>query len=497
MRHPCALVSRFTEPSGKSSTGTRSRRLPLTGGQLRRRPLRRGGPRTLLVALVLIAAALLAILLGSGGARPAIRQRAARARADAHASRPRPTTGQGSVAPAGGAPPGSPSAAGRALSSAVAAAMAKAGGRWGAAVLDLNTGALLVDLGGGVARAPASVEKIYTSVAALRLLGPDARFATRLLGTGKLGRDEVWDGNLYLRGGGDPTFGDGTFNRIYERGLGPTGTQLARQLLAHGIRHVTGRLYGDGSLFSDELGGMLTHLRPDIPDLGGELGALVYDHGEVTRTGASPAVFAASELAATLRTMGVRVQVSRLARATPAGASVLGTVRSPPLRVLLSLMNVPSDDLIAEMLDEQLGLRFGAGGSIQAGAEVIAQTIKRDYGLSPRILDGSGLDPADRTTPLQVVQFLRELWGTPDGRLLDASLPVVGRSGTVTTIALKTAAVGRCDGKTGTLTDVSNLVGYCAARGGHELAFALFDDGPPNWFALQAIGQALGAIARW
>ena len=38
----------------------------------------------------------------------------------------------------------------------------------------------------------------------------------------------VWHGNLYLRGGGDPTFGDGTFNRVWELGYGPTAPQLAR-----------------------------------------------------------------------------------------------------------------------------------------------------------------------------------------------------------------------------------------------------------------------------
>jgi D-alanyl-D-alanine carboxypeptidase/D-alanyl-D-alanine-endopeptidase (penicillin-binding protein 4) len=40
-----------------------------------------------------------------------------------------------------------------------------------------------------------------------------------------------------------------------------------------------------------------------------------------------------------------------------------------------------------------------------------------------------------------------------------------------------TGASGRCQGKTGTLTGVSNLVGYCTAADGHTLAFALFTDG--------------------
>ena len=43
-----------------------------------------------------------------------------------------------------------------------------------------------------------------------------------------------------------------------------------------------------------------------------------------------------------------------------------------------------------------------------------------------------------------------------------------------------TGAAGRCEGKTGTLTGVSNLVGYCTAADGHTLAFAIFTDGIPT-----------------
>jgi D-alanyl-D-alanine carboxypeptidase/D-alanyl-D-alanine-endopeptidase (penicillin-binding protein 4) len=464
------------------------------GGTLTPGGRRRRGPGGLLLAVALLGALLAGgvyVALGRGRRTPA------RARS-AHglARQPRAKAAPRTPGPAPLASP-TPSAALSSLQRSLRAGLQALGPSSGAAVLDLTDGQLLFDVRGATGRPPASVEKLYTSVAALRLLGPESRASTTVLGAGHLGPGGVWHGNLYLRGGGDPTFGDGLFNRIYLRGYGPTATELARQLAARGIRRVTGELFGDGSLFSDELGGMLTGLRPDIPDFGGELGALVYDHGEVARVGGSPAVFAARELAATLRATGVEVRAAKRAEPTPAGAQPLGLVRSPPLRALLSLMNVPSDDLIAEMLDEQLGVRFGAGGTIQQGAQVISRLIAQDYGLRPTILDGSGLDRADRSSPLQVVEFLRELWGTPTGELLYASLPVLGRSGTVRGIALKTAAVGRCAAKTGTLTGVSNLAGYCHARDGHELAFAIMADGPPNWTAFVQIGRMVAAIARY
>ena len=80
---------------------------------------------------------------------------------------------------------------------------------------------------------------------------------------------------------------------------------------------------------------------------------------------------------------------------------------------------------------------------------------------------------------------------------LAASLPTVGVQGTVQTIGLKTAAQGRCIAKTGTLNGVSNLAGYCRARGKHELAFALLIDGPPNWVALALESNMVASIARY
>ncbi len=159
-------------------------------------------------------------------------------------------------------------------------------------------------------------------------------------------------------------------------------------------------------------------------------------------------------------------------------------------------MDVPSDDFFAEMLTKQLGVRFGGGGSIQAGAQVISEVIS-SFGLHPTIVDGSGLSRSDSSSPGQVVALLRTMWNTPIGRTLAASLPVVGVSGTVQRIAPHTIAQGRCMAKTGTLNYVTNLAGYCTARDHHVLAFALMMDGPPNWTAMQLLSKMVPAIARY
>ena len=61
--------------------------------------------------------------------------------------------------------------------------------------------------------------------------------------------------------------------------------------------------------------------------------------------------------------------------------------------------------------------------------------------------------------------------------MLREHLAVAGRSGTLERRMRHTGAAGRCQGKTGTLAGVSNLVGYCQAASGHLLAFAFFTDG--------------------
>jgi D-alanyl-D-alanine carboxypeptidase/D-alanyl-D-alanine-endopeptidase (penicillin-binding protein 4) len=375
------------------------------------------------------------------------------------------------------------------------AALRGAGSGVGVLVENVSTGQVLFSRDAGIARPPASVEKLYTTVAAVNLLGQSAQFQTAVLGTGALGRGGVWHGNLYLRGGGDPTFGDGAWNRAYEDGHGPTAIQLTTQLRHAGIRRVTGHIFADESLFDADRGGPATHNRPDTPDYGGELSALVYDHG-MSSAKMSPAVFAAHELAVTMRAEGMRVGAAARARRTPAGAVRLAQVESPPLSILLRLMDVPSDDLIADMLAKQLGARLFGEGTLAAGAIEIRQAIRQDYDLTPVLFDGSGLDHADRSTPAEVVSLLHKVWLTPTGNLLHASLPVVGEQGTVKDMGIHTPAQGNCVAKTGTLNDVTNLAGYCRVSGSQTLTFAVMIDGPPNYQAIPMLSRAVAAIAR-
>ena len=128
------------------------------------------------------------------------------------------------------------------------------------------------------------------------------------------------------------------------------------------------------------------------------------------------------------------------------------------------------------MLVKDLGASYGGAGTTAAGASVVRQTIASLLGIHPKVVDGSGLSPADVTSPYQVADLLVELAPTPIGSVLRGDLAVAGQTGTLATRMRHTAAAGRCEGKTGTLTGVSNLVGYCQSSDGHLLAFAIFTD---------------------
>ncbi len=351
------------------------------------------------------------------------------------------------------------------------------GGRYdGAYVYDVTARQPLFSERATIARPPASVEKLFTATAALAKMGAAARLQTDVYGVGKLGPGGVWEGDLYLRGGGDPTFGSSSFIAAHYGGVGASVLSLVTHLVrAEGIHHITGRVLGDETFFDSRRGEPSSGYAPD-PFLEGTLSALAYNRGTEGSTH-NPAAYAARALWGALKGDGVSIRGSAGVARTPPGAVLLATVPSPTLAQLLGLMLPPSDNFFAETLVKDLGALYGGAGTTAAGAAVVESEISSIFGFRPRIVDGSGLSPVDHTSPYQVVDLLAGLAGTPIGQVLRERMAVVGRNGTLEHRMRGTYAAGHCQGKTGTLTGASNLVGYCQAAGGHLLAFAIFNDG--------------------
>jgi serine-type D-Ala-D-Ala carboxypeptidase/endopeptidase (penicillin-binding protein 4) len=357
--------------------------------------------------------------------------------------------------------------------------LALAGRADGAYVYDLTSKQPLFSERASTLRPPASVEKLYTATTALERMSPTARLSTTVYGTGQLAPGGVWEGNIYLRGGGDPTFGSSSFIDSHYGGVGASVSSLVSQLVhTDGIRRITGSVYGDESYFDSLRGEPSSDYAPD-PFLEGTLSGLAFNRGQsgTERGPHAPAAYAARELWVALKGDGVSIAGHSAAAPTPAGASQLAQVSSPTIDQLLGLMLPPSDNFFAETLVKDLGALYGGAGTTSAGAAVVRETIGSLLGIHPDVVDGSGLSEQDKTSPYEVADLLVELASTPIGPVLRDSMAVAGHTGTLAERMRATGASGRCEGKTGTLTGVSNLVGYCDAADGHTLAFAIFTDG--------------------
>jgi serine-type D-Ala-D-Ala carboxypeptidase/endopeptidase (penicillin-binding protein 4) len=356
--------------------------------------------------------------------------------------------------------------------------VAGGGGASGLLVVDADSGQAVCARAAGRPRSLASNTKLFTTSTALSRFGPEYQIDTKLLTDGSVDRNGVLRGSLYLQGAGDPALGAPSF---YDRYLGGVGTNLfalKAQLRAAGVQAVTGRLYADDSVF-DRLRGVADSGYATSPYIG-PLSGLDFDSGyagsSLSGFASDPAKLAAAKLARAIRGAGISIRAPVGLGATPAGATTLATVRSPPMAQLVQTTDVYSDNFFAEMLVKLLGAHFGGAGSTRAGTGVV-ERFARAHGSGIHAVDGSGLTRSNRASPEQVVHLLLSIRESPIGEQLVGDLALAGHTGTVADRMRGTAADGRCRTKTGTLTGVSNLSGYCFNRDGKTMAFSILMGG--------------------
>jgi len=93
---------------------------------------------------------------------------------------------------------------------------------------------------------PASTMKLVTTATALELLGPSFCFQTKLEIDGTLSSTGVLNGNLYIRGGGDPTLGS---EKMGDADFLKKWVEAVKEC---GIKKINGQIVADGTLFDDE-----------------------------------------------------------------------------------------------------------------------------------------------------------------------------------------------------------------------------------------------------
>ena len=113
-------------------------------------------------------------------------------------------------------------------------------------VKDLQSGQTLYQYRSQNSVTPASTMKLVTTATALELLGSDFRFETKLETDGTITKEGVLNGNLYIRGSGDPTLGSSK--------LGDAGflNQWVNAVKQAGINKINGQIIADASLYDDQ-----------------------------------------------------------------------------------------------------------------------------------------------------------------------------------------------------------------------------------------------------
>ncbi|HEX2577148.1 MAG TPA: D-alanyl-D-alanine carboxypeptidase/D-alanyl-D-alanine-endopeptidase, partial [Aquihabitans sp.] len=344
---------------------------------------------------------------------------------------------------------------------------------------------------------PASVEKLFTARVALDVLGADARFETQVVAASPP-VDGVLQGDLTLVGGGDPMLVTDAYREVVRLAPDRPTTRfddLADQLVAAGVRRVSGRVVGDEARYDQVRTGPTWPERyTTTQQQSGPLSALEVDDGYVLvgppigvegpvgrERAPDPAANAARLLTERLVIRGVQVDGAAFpgpGRA-PEGAVRLAGVTSPPVGEIVDHVLRASDNQAAELLTKEIGRVTGGGGSTEAGTAAIDRRLG-ELGVERTgadAVDGSGLDPTNRATCASIVSVLDSSGGAAGP--LATGLPVAGRSGTLGDRFRGTPAEGRLRAKTGSLNSVTSLAGFVDLQEGGTATFAYVANGRP------------------
>lgn len=343
---------------------------------------------------------------------------------------------------------------------------------------------------------PASTMKLFTTTAAMEVLGPDHRFTTSVVSGSR--------GQVILVGGGDPLLTDKVSTADsagYPRPatLADLAAQTARGLRAAGTGKV--RLGYDDSLFTGPAvnpAWQATYIPESIVS---PITALWVDEGRATAglalRVADPSAEAARRFAALLESRGITVNGAPASARAADGADELGSVSSPPLVQIVQRVLELSDNEGAEVLFRHVAVATGRPGSSAAASAAVAETLTSlgvRLGPDAVLHDGSGLARSDRVPSGALVDVLQAAASDdhPELRGVVSGLPVAGFSGSLDYrfVGIAPAGLGLVRAKTGTLTEagVHGLAGLADGPGG-VFVFAVVADEVPVRKAIAARAQ--------
>lgn len=348
----------------------------------------------------------------------------------------------------------------------------------GAYVRPTNGGQPLLVAYADAPRNPASTMKLVTTYSSLGVLGSDYRWPTEIYTAGNVMGDTL-QGDVFIKGYGNPDFSEGDFR------------QLLQALRARGIRNIAGNFVVDKTYFNVPYQGTIDG--KEGADYNAQPEALLYNErgscyeirnqaGQIQRM-CPVAPRNGNDLNANLfgsfwkiwvGEMGGRLNGGLQTQPVPAGAQLVYTHQSAPLRDVIAEINKESNNVKARQVLLSMGAKqFGAPGTTQKGAAAVGQFLE-SRGLrfsSLKIENGSGLSRVERISSREMGEMLVDAYNSPYRDDLMRSMAVLGVDGTVKG-RLKNLA-GRGKFKTGTLRDVRALAGYLTAANGQTYVVSL------------------------
>ena len=300
---------------------------------------------------------------------------------------------------------------------------------------------------------PASVMKLVTSITALDMLGGDYQYHTGICYRGHLEGDTLV-GDLYFVGGFDPTITRDDLR------------MMADTISRYGIHRIDGMLvsdltmkdtlsYGSGWCWDDDN----DRLTPLLVDKKDQFMSIMMQE---------------------MRARCIQLSVTLARGRLPQGCTEIYRYNSSIDKVLLRMMK-QSDNLYAESMFYQVAKGNSPRTATASDASGAVKRLAMRLGLDPinyTIADGSGLSLYNYVSAEMIVALLRHAYQNREiYDHLYPSLPIAGVDGTLEKRMTKGKAFGNVHAKTGTVSGVSTLAGYCQASNGHTLCFAILNQG--------------------
>ena len=414
--------------------------------------------------------------------------------------------------------------------------------RWGVLVQDASDKTLF-DRNASTLLAPASNNKIFTTAAALSKLGASYQITTPVLGSSSSGTVN----QLRIVGQGDPSLNTADLNSLAQqlkgRGIqkvdllvGDDTTFKGPNINPNWEAEDIGQAYAPpvnsliineniiGLILSPARQGQRLNVRWEDPTdqqfwtldnrsitasrFGGEFldvlpsGNRIVITGQLREGSASEPVgvaipnegnYLVRKFDDSLEKAGLNVTRATRVTRTPAPKSFvqLAAVKSDPLSKLVATTNLQSNNLYAEALLKILGSQRLAGSADTRISGIAAiKEILAKQGVDTRqlqMIDGSGLAPNNRTSAKALVQTLQVMSKGANANIFRQSLPVAGRSGTLSTRFVGTPAQDRVFAKTGTISNVVSLAGYVTPPNHPPLSFAILVNDSSSPSALRAL----------